>query len=251
MRHLLQSWGEVAPRLSRASKIALFLDFDGTLAPIRPTPQEVTFQAPLKKALAELSDSPRFFIWIISGRRRSDIRERIGLRGVRYLGLHGWEGRCLEPLAEASSMALAGVKSWAGGLFANSSNVWIEDKGLSVAIHHHETSPPGPPVETMLESMVEPFKDVLRIARAKNVHEVLPLELQDKGAAVKHQMAAVCNQALPIYVGDDSIDEPAFVALRRGLTVRVGRVRRSKARYRLSDVGEVQQFLERLGTEFA
>jgi trehalose-6-phosphatase len=77
------------------------------------------------------------------------------------------------------------------------------------------------------------------------------LELEDKGAAVKHQMAAVCNQALPIYVGDDSIDEPAFVALRRGLTVRVGRVRRSKARYRLSDVGEVQQFLERLGTEFA
>ena len=251
MRHLLQCWGEVAPRLNRASKIALFLDFDGTLAPLRPTPQEVRFQAPLRKALAELSRSPRFFVWIISGRRRSDIRDRIGLRGIRYLGLHGWEGPHLEPLPEASSMALAGVKSWAGGLFANSANVWIEDKGMSVAIHHHETSPPGPPVEAMLESMVEPFKDVLRIAPAKNVHEVLPLELEDKGAAVKHQMAAVCNHALPIYVGDDSIDEPAFVALRRGLTVRVGRVRRSKARYRLSDVGEVQQFLERLGNEFA
>jgi trehalose 6-phosphate phosphatase len=251
MRHLLRNWGEVVPRLSRASKIALFLDFDGTLAPIRPTPQEVTFQAPLRKALAELSRSPRFYIWVISGRRRSDIRDRIGLRGIRYLGLHGWEGRCMEALPEASSMALAGVKSWAGGLFANSANIWIEDKGLSVAIHHHETSPPGPPVEAMLESMVEPFKDVLRIAPAKNVHEVLPLELGDKGAAVKHQMAAVCNQALPIYVGDDSIDEPAFVALRRGLTVRVGRARRSKARYRLSGVAEVQRFLERLGSEFA
>ena len=85
-------------------------------------------------------------------------------------------------------MALEGVKSWAGGLFANSANVWIEDKGFSVAIHHHENSSSGPPVETMVESMVEPFRDVLRIARAKNVHEVLPLELEDKGVAVKHQM---------------------------------------------------------------
>ena len=237
--------------MGRASKIALFLDFDGTLTRLRPTPQDVRFQASLKRALASLARSPRFFVWIISGRRQADIRERIGLSGVRYLGLHGWEGRHLGPLPEASSMALAGVKSWAGGLFASSANVWIEDKGLSVAIHHRETSPPGLPVETMVESIVEPFKDVLRIARAKNVHEVLPLELEDKGTAVKHQMAAVCSNALPVYVGDDSIDEPAFVALRRGVTVRVGRTHRSKARYRLSDVGEVRQFLERLGAEFA
>jgi trehalose-6-phosphatase len=85
----------------------------------------------------------------------------------------------------------------------------------------------------------------------KNVHEVLPLELQDKGAAVKHQMTTVCSHALPIYLGDDSIDEPAFAALRRGITVRVGRAHCSKARYRLGDIGEVRRFLQRLGSEFA
>jgi len=207
-------------------------------------------EASLRQILATLTRSPRFFVWVISGRRQADIRTRIGVAGIRYLGLHGWEGRSAAPLGESSSLALAGVKSWAGGLFASSPNVWIEDKGFSIAVHHRET-PAGPPVEEMLESMVEPFKDLLRIAPSKDAHEVIPLELEDKGAAVKHQMACVCSSALPIYVGDDSIDEPAFAALRRGVTVKVGRARRSKARYRLSDAREVGHFLERLGAEFA
>ena len=251
MRHLFHYWSNVAARLERAPKIALFLDFDGTLARLRPTPQEVMLETSFKQALATLAHSPRFFVWVISGRRQADIRDRIGVNGIRYLGMHGWEGRFEGPLKESSTMALAGVKSWAGGLFANASDVWIEDKGLSLAVHHHETTPPGPPVEEMLEGMLEPFKDLLRIAPSKNVHEVLPLELEDKGAAVKHQMASVCRHALPIYVGDDSIDEPAFTALQRGITIRVGRANRSRARYRLADIGEVRRFLQRLGSEFA
>jgi trehalose-phosphatase len=251
MRHLLQSWRDVSATLGRASKIALFLDFDGTLTRLRPTPEEVAMEASLRQVLATLARSPRFFVWVISGRRQADIRARIGVAGIRYLGLHGWEGRSAAPLPESSTLALAGMKSWAGGLFANSSCVWIEDKGFTFAVHHRETSPNGPPVEEMLESMVQPFKDVLRIAPSKDAHEVIPLELEDKGAAVKHQMASICSRAVPVYVGDDTIDEPAFAALRRGVTVRVGRTRRSKARYRLSDIQEVRRFLERLGSEFA
>jgi trehalose-phosphatase len=255
MRHLFQCWEHIAARLERAPKIALFLDFDGTLTRLRATPQEVTLQNSLKQALATLSHSPRFLVWIISGRRQSDIRERIGVNGIRYLGLHGWEGRLPGPLQESSTLALAGVKSWAGGLFAGAQDVWIEDKGFSLAVHHRPSlqgdRTPGPPVEEMIEGMVEPFKDVLRVAPSKNVHEVLPLELEDKGAAVQQQMASVCGHALPIYVGDDSIDEPAFAALQRGITVKVGRACRSKARYRLADIGEVRRFLQRLGSEFA
>ncbi len=256
MRHLFQCWERVAARLERAPKIALFLDFDGTLARLRATPEEVTFETSLKQALATLSHSPRFLVWIISGRRQADIRERIGVNGIRYLGLHGWEGRLPGPLQESSTLALAGVKSWAGGLFAGAQDVWIEDKGFSLAVHHRpwvqgQARTPGPPVEEMIEGMVEPFKDVLRVAPSKNVHEVLPLELEDKGAAVQQQMASFCSHALPIYVGDDTIDEPAFAALHRGITVKVGRACRSKARYRLADIGEVRRFLQRLGSEFA
>lgn len=251
MRHLFTSWGEVAARLNQASRIALFLDFDGTLARLRPTPEEVTFERTFRQALTALARSPRFYVWIVSGRRQADIRERIGVPGIRYLGLHGWEGRSGPPLSEACTTALAGVKSWAGGLFANSTDVWVEDKGYSLSIHYRETPSGGLPLAEMLDGMLEPFKDVLHVIACKNVQEVLPRELEDKGAAVRHQIGAVCSYALPVYLGDDSIDEPAFVELRRGITVRVGRVKPTKARYRLSHIGEVRSFLQRLAVEFA
>jgi trehalose-phosphatase len=54
---------------------------------------------------------------------------------------------------------------------------------------------------------------------------------------------------LPIYVGDDLTDEPAFVALRRGITVRVGNFSRTKARFRLRDPEEVCTFLKRMEEE--
>ena len=166
MRHLLQCWGEVAPRLEPCLENRLVSGFRWHACASAPHASRGRLSGPAENGLwPQLSRSPRFFIWIISGRRQSDIRDRIGVRGIRYLGLHGWEGRHLGPLPEASSMALAGVKSWAGGLFANSPNVWIEDKGLSVADSSSRgRRRQGPPVEAMIESMVEPFKDVLRIA---------------------------------------------------------------------------------------
>ena len=51
---------------------------------------------------------------------------------------------------------------------------------------------------------------------------------------------------IAIYVGDDATDEPAFAVLNRGITVRVGPARHTKARYRLSNPREVRRFIERL-----
>jgi trehalose 6-phosphate phosphatase len=56
---------------------------------------------------------------------------------------------------------------------------------------------------------------------------------------------------LPIYLGDDLTDEPAFAALRRGITVRVAPVSRTKAHFRLGDPNEVRVFLERLEEELS
>ena len=36
MRHIFSCWGEIAARLASSRRIALFLDFDGTLAAIQP-----------------------------------------------------------------------------------------------------------------------------------------------------------------------------------------------------------------------
>src|SRR5215472_6044275 len=184
MRHLFQSWSEVAHKLSGASRIALFLDFDGTLASIRPTPEEVTLRNSLRRSLSRLSQRTRFFVCVISGRRQCDIRQRVSVPSVRYLGLHGWEGRGVMPISDSAHLALESVKTWAGGLFANAPEVWVEDKGFSLAIHHRGAEENIPMVREAIQKVVEPFEEELRIVQAKNVSEVLPRELEDKGAAV-------------------------------------------------------------------
>jgi len=80
MNHLFQCWGEVAARLRSAPGIALFLDFDGTLARLRARPQEAWIEGSARQALAALARNRRFRIWVISGRRRSDVRARAGAR---------------------------------------------------------------------------------------------------------------------------------------------------------------------------
>jgi trehalose-phosphatase len=83
------------------------------------------------------------------------------------------------------------------------------------------------------------------------VWEIVPFQVRGKGEAVRRVLATMPRPCLPIYVGDDQQDEPAFALLRRGITVRVGQARRSRARYRLQDSDQVRYFLERLAKELS
>jgi len=103
----------------------------------------------------------------------------------------------------------------------------------------------------LLHGVLEAFEGLLQLIKGKKVWEVVPREIEDKGAAVKQELSAIGRDAVPVYVGDDRMDEPGFDACSSGVTVRVGRPCRSKARYRLSSVAQVRQFLENLGREFA
>ena len=80
---------EQAARLvERAQKVALCLDFDGTLSPIvedpqaaRPLPGIVELLGPLAERFAAVA--------VVSGRPAAYLAEHAAARGVRYLGLYG------------------------------------------------------------------------------------------------------------------------------------------------------------------
>lgn len=77
---------EQAARLvERAQKVALCLDFDGTLSPIvedpqaaRPLPGIVELLGPLAERFAAVA--------LVSGRPAAYLAEHAAARGVRYLG---------------------------------------------------------------------------------------------------------------------------------------------------------------------
>ncbi len=88
---LLDDWLAVANRVRTAHSLAIFLDFDGTLAPTVNTPGEAEIDRSARSALRALAANPRARVWVISGRRSADIVGLVGIPGITYLGVHGAE----------------------------------------------------------------------------------------------------------------------------------------------------------------
>jgi trehalose-phosphatase len=258
---VFECWSPIAERLRAAPVVALFLDFDGTLAPLHPKPEEASIDGAARQALATLAQDGRFKVWIVSGRRRDDVRAKVRLPSACYLGLHGWESRSGAAVREETRRALECLTAWASASIANNSaitsnsagdGVWIEPKEHILAIHYAGISEDDSSrLRRILERMTEPFADLFRLQAGKRVWEIVPRELGDKGRAVTRTLAALPPGTLAVCLGDDQSDESAFAALPRGITVCVGDAHPSRARYRLAGVPQVRTFLHRLATEFA
>ena len=249
-RHLFSCWNEVAQRLRRAPAIALFLDFDGTLSPLRPRPEDVRLSGATRNAVSTLARRPQIRVWVISGRRRADVRERSRIAGVHYLGLHGWEGRQEVSIKEETRRLLECLKATARRVVQGAPAAWLEDKDVVLTLHHANAS--ASDVRRIRREMslaLLPLNGRFRGIAGERSFELAPAEMGDKGSAVRHELAIASRAALPVFVGDDAVDEPAFAALAAGITIRVGRPSRTRARFRLDDVKQVRMFLERLNKE--
>jgi trehalose-phosphatase len=250
MNHLLRQWSEVAPRLREAESIALFLDFDGTLAPFAPKPAAARLPWATRRVLQRLGQVPKLRIWVVSARRHDDLRARIEVPGVRCRGLYGWENGQPPPISEADRRLLERARIALAVRLAGIEGVWLENKEATVAMHWR-----GAPRESVHQaaqvcgSVLEPFHSKLRTIEGDHVWEVAPRGLPGKGAAARELWHTWRSHALPVYVGDNAADEPAFAALAAGITVRVGPARNTRAGFVLYGTGEVRRFLEKLEVE--
>ncbi len=173
--------------------------------------------------------------------------------GIRYLGLHGWDNESDTRLQEMPRNACCAPSFGSKRSVAAGPGVWIEDKDQILAVHFAQCGVKSARANECRRPRA-PRKVTVSICAlhpAEKSGKSIPRELEDKGAAVRRELAALCCDATPIYAGDDLGDEPAFAALRQGITIYVGRVRRTKARFHLADSGEVHSFLNRLRTGFA
>jgi trehalose 6-phosphate phosphatase len=245
--HLFQDWERICECLRGAKRVALFLDFDGTLVPFADRPGDVRLAPTTRRLLRRLANHPRVCVTILSGRRRADIIERIHIRGVQYLGLYGWE-RGARPILSGETMALLRVahRTLAQSL-QKYRGVRMEDKEYMFAIHFR-----GAAAATVrrafraLRKSLRSLASPLRIVPGEKVWEIVPPQVQGKGAAIRRALQFVAGPSLPIFVGDTLADEEAFAELKKGITIQVGRPRRTFARYRLRNPREVEIFLARL-----
>jgi trehalose-phosphatase len=244
----------VARALARADRLALFTDFDGTLTPIRRRRSAVRLSAAVRHQLEALARQGHV-IGIISGRGLEDLRTRVGIPGVWYVGAHGFlihtPDRHRVILVSTKQQRL--IKSVARRLAADvrcHRGVEIEDKIATIAVHHRNASPASERAAHHAVRAVVAAEPGLRLTTGKKVWEVLPAAPVDKYRAVnfilraeRHRRGA--GSRLAVYVGDDVADEAVFARL-RGLTVAVGRAHDTLATYFVRSPAEVRELLVRL-----
>ena len=249
MQDLLQSWRQISARLRAAKTVALFLDFDGTLAGFKARPEEVWLNYATRRVLLRLTRLNRLRICVITGRRLADIRSRMPLPHVRYLGLHGWESSATKELSQPTQAFLRQAVCLLTRRIQGIPGLWIENKGATFALHYRGAADSAiGEAHAALRNILDLFADRFRVMAGECVLEVLPRELTGKGVAARSEWLTF-RRALPVYVGNDATDEAAFAALSTGITVRVGRTRSTHARFHLSNPAAVRTFLERLEVE--
>lgn len=235
-----------APPIPATGEIALFLDLDGTLAPLAPTPDAVLADPRRTDVLRALDHVLNGRVAIVSGRTLEEIDRIAGGAAHSASGVHGLERRRRDGSLDGTEAsrhvadAVAAFEAFA----ANRPGVIVEDKAVSAGLHFRQS----PDAEDAARALAARISDSTGLELQPG-HMVLELKTPgaDKGQAVRAFMAEPpFSGATPIMVGDDLTDEAGFRAASAlgGYGVLVGPERETAARHRLDDVEAVLTWLE-------
>jgi trehalose-phosphatase len=251
---LKDAWRSVLGRIADAERVFCFLDYDGTLAALAPTPAEATPLPGTAEVLRDLVAAPGIDVAIVTGRPLADIRRFIDIPGLYYVGVHGLEVRLPSGVEEAVDgtavvrAALPSMRRRLEQVIGAAPGILIEDKGATLACHYRLASrADAAAARATLETLVRAAQRrgvPVMLLYGHEVAEVRPVHI-NKGKAVSVLLARHAPTALPLYIGDDRTDEDAFQLLPpRAITVRVGSpADPTRARYRVASPGDVQAFL--------
>ena len=222
---------ELADRLAvpDLSKCALLLDIDGTILDLAPAPQEVWVPAELRDTLARLEDLTGGALALVSGRSLHDIDLIFSPLQLAAVGGHGAELRAV-PGGEAITRSrelnpilkrkLATLTEFGPGIL-------VEDNGYSLALHYRLAPDRGDALRAAIENICATApRGSIEILPGKLVFEIKMAGINKAGAVRELMKYPPFKGRNPIFIGDDTTDEPVFPILSQfgGLGFSVGRV---------------------------
>ena len=233
---------------------ALFLDIDGTLLELAPTPDSVRVDAGISALLPALAQRLQGAVALITGRSMADADRLFRGLSLPIAGQHGLERRAADGSLHRHLPSLFGLERLRRDLtefVARHDGLMLEDKGATLALHYRQAPRLASHVHRTLRSHLAAAvasESGWRLQPGKGVLEVKP-DGRDKGTVILEYLEeAPFARRLPVFVGDDKTDEYGFVAVTvaGGWAVKVGRGP-TNANYRLPNVAAVRKWLSALG----
>jgi trehalose 6-phosphate phosphatase len=201
----------------KAEAISLFLDVDGTLLELAPTPDAVVVSSALLEELALIERRLDGALALVSGRPIDELDRLFAPLRLRASGIHGAEIR-YGPLEAIRSLTADRLpeEAWLDltRLLDDFPGAFAENKGVSFAVHYNLAGPVEGELSLALKRYVDRFMALeLELAWGHLVVEV-KLPGFDKGAAIKRFMArSPFAGRRPVFIADDKIDRPGFEAV--------------------------------------
>src|SRR4029453_7557217 len=239
----------------RGNRLAVFLDYDGTLTPIVSHPEDALLSDSTRQTLRELAGCVP--VAILRGGGLDYIRGRGPVDGIVYAGSHGFDiaggGGLRRQLGAAYLSVLQTAETELREALDEIPGAQLERKHFSVAAHYRNVNENDAfRVALAVDAVAARHRELRRID-GKKVYELLPRIEWDKGKAVMWLLEAVGlerENVRPIYIGDDNTDEDAFRTIeKRGVGILVSeQPQPTTARYSLKNPAEVERFLRALAT---
>ncbi|KAF8728057.1 hypothetical protein HU200_018633 [Digitaria exilis] len=268
---------ETITDLAGSKRLALFLDYDGTLSPIVDNPENALMSDEMRAAVRHVASL--FPTAIISGRSRDKVFDFVKLNELYYAGSHGMdimgpvrktadtngvecirstdsqgkEVNLFQPASEFLPM-ISEVYEKLSESVKDIDGARMEDNKFCVSVHYRNVAEDDYKMVFQRVTAVLEGYPCLRLTHGRKVFEVRPVIDWNKGKAVEFLLESLglneSEDVLPIYVGDDRTDEDAFKVLKasnRGFGILVSSIpKESDAFYSLRDPAEVMEFLRKL-----
>lgn len=213
----------LAKYIGDTHKLALLLDYDGTLAPIATHPDLAVIPTETKNILQRLSNISDVYIAIVSGRNVNNVKDMVGIEGITYAGNHGLEilhpdgTKFIHPMPTE-------FQDKVGTLLAKlqeqvcRDGAWVENKGALLTFHFREVPVhKRAKLERQAKELVEAAG--FKVGTAHCAIEAKPPVEWNKGRASIYILRTAfgvdwSERIRIIYVGDDVTDEDAMMALK-------------------------------------
>jgi trehalose 6-phosphate phosphatase len=227
----------------------LFLDIDGTLLDIAPTPDAVVVDPTLLDLLRRLGRASNGAIALVTGRPIADVDALFDPLQLPVAGVHGFERRNAQGHYFRPGFVGAGLsflKSEVTAIAESLHGVLLEDKGCAFALHYRQAPNLEETIRLRLARLVSVARPSFELLDGDHVVEIKPVE-HDKATAIEAFMQEEPFVGrMPIFIGDDTTDLDGFTAIKHydGLAIAVGS--RIPGERRLAGPRDVRAWLESL-----